>query len=348
MISRVAIKNFKSIGEPGVDLEFKPLTLLVGPNGGGKSSILEAIALAVQGELRWELVKFEQFSDIVHKGGTAACVIDLFLPEIGQIIRPDFRVTVQTAGGLRSEILSENVAKFDEIREAMSVARQQTFLLSSVRGNLPYSVEARGSPRWVGGHGDDLLLLLALIFGQRRHKPTAQKIAGWSQRFGVADLHAGFHGGTQSASDYLDPALNVALNASLSSSGARQMVTLITQLFWAPMGSLLMIEEPEISLHPKAQIDVLEMFAEAIKRENKQIIATTHSHFLLQALGYAVHKGWLSTNDMVVYHVEKGKTGTNTKPLPLGKNGYLRGWVPSYSKVERELLQEWAKTLPRA
>ena len=48
MISRVAIKNFKSIGEPGVDLELKPLTLLVGPNGGGKSSILEAIAVASQ------------------------------------------------------------------------------------------------------------------------------------------------------------------------------------------------------------------------------------------------------------------------------------------------------------
>ena len=34
MLSRVKIQNFKSIGEPGVDLEFKPLTLLVGPNGG--------------------------------------------------------------------------------------------------------------------------------------------------------------------------------------------------------------------------------------------------------------------------------------------------------------------------
>ncbi len=35
MLSRAIIKNFKSIGEPGVDLELKPLTLLVVPNGGG-------------------------------------------------------------------------------------------------------------------------------------------------------------------------------------------------------------------------------------------------------------------------------------------------------------------------
>jgi len=109
----------------------------------------------------------------------------------------------------------------------------------------------------------------------------------------------------------------------------------------------MMIEEPEISLHPKAQIDVLEMFAEAIKQDDKQIMATTHSHILLQALGYVVSKGWLSRDDIAVYHVEKRKTGTTAKQLPLGKEGYIRGWVPSFTKVERQLLREWAKSLPR-
>ena len=109
-----------------------------------------------------------------------------------------------------------------------------------------------------------------------------------------------------------------------------------------------MVEEPEISLHPKAQIDVLEMFAEAIREDGKQIIATTHSHILLQALGYAVLKEWLSRDEIAVYHVEKKKHGTTASLLPLGKNGYIKNWVPSYTKVERQLLQEWAKTLPRA
>ena len=119
----------------------------------------------------------------------------------------------------------------------------------------------------------------------------------------------------------MDRELNVRLGLALSSSGARQIMTVITQLFWAPKGGLLMIEEPEISLHPKAQIDVLEMFAEAIKQDGKQIIATTHSHIMLQALGYVVSKGWLSREDIAVYHVEKGKTGTKAKQLPLGKGG---------------------------
>ena len=166
--------------------------------------------------------------------------------------------------------------------------------------------------------------------------------AVWDRRFASRICR-----GNRAGSDYVDSNLEVNLELALSSSGARQILTLITQLFWVPDGSLLLIEEPEISLHPRAQIDVLELFAGVIKEQNKQIIATTHSLIMLQALGYAVHKGWLDRDDIAVYHVEKGKTGTKTKLLPLGKQGYIKGWVPSYSKVERQLLREWAKTLPR-
>ena len=46
-IKRVSVKNFKSIGSAGVDIELKPLIFFVGPNGGGKSAILEAIAASL-------------------------------------------------------------------------------------------------------------------------------------------------------------------------------------------------------------------------------------------------------------------------------------------------------------
>jgi predicted ATPase len=191
------------------------------------------------------------------------------------------------------------------------------------------------------------MLLLAVIFGQRRYESTAVKIAQWASRFGVSGLKAGLRGSNQSGADYLDNELKATLDLALASSGARQILTVITQLFWAPEGSLIMIEEPEISLHPKAQVDVLEMFGEAIN-EHKQIIATTHSNFLLQALGYAGLKGWLAANDIAVYHIEKRVGGTTATLLPLDERGYLKDWIPSYTEVERTLLLEWAKTLPRA
>lgn len=189
-------------------------------------------------------------------------------------------------------------------------------------------------------------MLLTIMFGRRLYEDIENKVVKWANRFGIDALKAGARGDNQSGSDYRDSELRAVLDLALSSSGSKQILTVITQLFWAPEGSLVMIEEPEISLHPGAQIDVLEMFGEAVK-EDKQIIATTHSTFMLQALGYAVLKGWLTPDQMVVYHVEKGEKGTTATPLPLSEKGYIQDWVPSFTDVERRLLLEWAKTVPR-
>src|SRR5688572_8927021 len=45
MITAITIENFKGIRER-VRLELKPITLLFGPNSGGKSSIIQAIHYA--------------------------------------------------------------------------------------------------------------------------------------------------------------------------------------------------------------------------------------------------------------------------------------------------------------
>ena len=354
MISRVVIKNFKSIGEPGVDLELKPLTLLVGPNGGGKSSILEAIAVAAQGNYSGKLTTFTSFRSIVHKESTATLETNIYFvyPDIlspDTQSKPGFRISFNAARELSGENIAEaSVTMFvpEVATRLRTELNRNSFLMNSTRGNVPYTTNTGSDPEWVGVHGENLLLLLAKIFGQRLPKDTADSIRKWAGRFGIGDLYAGPRGANLSGSDYADTVFKVVLDLALASPGSRQILTVITQLFWAPEGSLLMIEEPEISLHPKAQIDVLEMFAEAIG-EKKQIIATSHSVILLQALGYAVLKGWLTPEQMAVYHVEKGEKGTTATLLPLDEHGYVKDWIPSFTEVERQLIREWAKSVPR-
>ena len=76
MLTKIAIENFKSIGRR-IELELKPLTILVGPNASGKSSILEALPLLIQsigtsgydyrGDNYPALVSYPSFEDIAHK-----------------------------------------------------------------------------------------------------------------------------------------------------------------------------------------------------------------------------------------------------------------------------------------
>ena len=350
MLSRVKIQNFKSIGEPGVDLELKPLTFLVGPNGGGKSSILEAIGVTVQRADGRQLTSFPTKQDILPVGEGLQSSTEIHYSAVGSSgqhlgakydLRGENVEHLEGAGSPQSDLTST------ECGALWSAHRTHTFLLSSVRGFVRYETDTHSPPAWIGPQGEDLLKVLAYVFGPNGDEETRARITKWAERFGVRSLAPGFSGSERIGAAFHDSELGVRPNLALASSGSRQILAVITQLFHAPAGSLLMIEEPEISLHPKAQIDALEMFAEEIK-EDKQIIATTHSHFLLQGIGYAVHKGWLEPDQVAVYHVEKKKgTGTVAKRLPVKKTGYIKGWIPSFAKVESAMLREWAKTLPR-
>jgi predicted ATPase len=109
-------------------------------------------------------------------------------------------------------------------------------------------------PRWVGLEGEGLLPLLALISNTTLYEDTWSKIQEWAVQFGLTKLKAGYRGENKLGADYVDPDLRTSINLAFAGQGSRQMMPVITQLFWALPDSLIMIEEPELSLHPEAQI----------------------------------------------------------------------------------------------
>ena len=72
--------------------------------------------------------------------------------------------------------------------------------------------------------------------------------------------------------------------------GISQVLPVIVQSFYAPAGSILFIEQPELHLHPRAQAHLADLFIEVLtsreggKERGIQLIIETHSeHFLIQA-----------------------------------------------------------------
>jgi predicted ATPase len=144
--------------------------------------------------------------------------------------------------------------------------------------------------------------------------------------------------------DFVDPTLRTAFDINSASYGSKQLLTIITQIFWSKSGDILLIEEPEISLHPESQALIQELFAEAVAA-HKQIICSTHSPSFILSLSRVIGKKRLSKDDVAVYHVEKGAEGTRTRRLELNDRGFVKGWIPSYIKIENQLFDEWAETL---
>jgi len=217
--------------------------------------------------------------------------------------------------------------------------KKKILLISTLRGDVPYSPKtSQQPPTWVGTKGENLVPILSLL-AQRKYKKKKEKVVKWASRFGLVDISGTWTGYDKLVSDYADPDLDTALNSALASHGSKQMLSIIIQLFWSEPRDLIMIEEPEISLHPDAQALLPELFADAIN-EGKQIMITTHSEFLLLALSGPIRKGIIKPTDIAVYHVDKDRRGTHVNLLEVTKEGYIKGWVRSFAEIEKKLLNQ--------
>ncbi len=234
-----------------------------------------------------------------------------------------------------------------KIVKKIETAVRDVYFISAIRGEVKPFVETGVGEPELGTHGERIIEILSMIFGRAEYKNIAGKIIEWASKFGMKELKAGYWGRNILSSDYMDPELRTHLNMALASQGSRQILTIITQLFWSKTGSVIMIEEPEISLHIEAQLELPKMFSDAIK-EGKQVIVTTHSEHLILALKPLIVNGELKPEDVAIWHFEKTKEGTKAERLNLTDKGIVEGWIPSYVEAEGEIIKEWFNTLLEA
>ncbi|MBI5479498.1 MAG: AAA family ATPase [Deltaproteobacteria bacterium] len=63
MFTKLSVQNFRAIGERGLDIDLAPVTVFVGENGTGKSSLLQALALTAQ-----SAIEERRYRDLVLGG----------------------------------------------------------------------------------------------------------------------------------------------------------------------------------------------------------------------------------------------------------------------------------------
>lgn len=115
----------------------------------------------------------------------------------------------------------------------------------------------------------------------------------------------------------------------------------------------VVIEEPEANLHPAMQSKLADMFVEATNKFKVQIIAETHSEYLIRKMQYLVAKQYLHTskdeisisNDRVnIYYInsEIDEEGRKAYEINITKNGQLtesfgKGFFDETTNLQFEL-----------
>ena len=103
--------------------------------------------------------------------------------------------------------------------------------------------------------------------------------------------------------------------------GASQTLPIIIESLYAPEGSTLLIEQPEIHLHPRAQSVLGDLFLEASKRGHRNFIIETHSEHILARVRRRIAEGKIKAEDIAIYYFEPTSEGTSIKRVTLNKYG---------------------------
>jgi predicted ATPase len=108
--------------------------------------------------------------------------------------------------------------------------------------------------------------------------------------------------------------------------GVSQILPVITLCYYAPEGSTILLEQPEIHLHPRVQAGLADVLIDAAKTRNIQIILESHSEHLLRRLQRRVAEEVLLPEQAALYFCFAEQGESHLTPLELDAYGNITNW----------------------
>ncbi len=113
--------------------------------------------------------------------------------------------------------------------------------------------------------------------------------------------------------------------------GVSQILPVLTLCYYAPEGSTLLLEQPEIHLHPSVQAGLADVFIDAVKTRRVQIIVESHSEHLLRRLQRRIAEEQIEANQMALYFITCDERGaSHAQPLEINEYGYILNWPEGF------------------
>lgn len=118
--------------------------------------------------------------------------------------------------------------------------------------------------------------------------------------------------------------------------GVSQVLPVLVQCFYVPRGSILLLEQPEIHLHPLVQASLADLFIEAIqaredgKARDIQLLVESHSEHFLRRLQRRVAEEALEPEDLAIYFCRPTPAGSVIEELKVDDFGNITNWPESF------------------
>ncbi len=203
--------------------------------------------------------------------------------------------------------------------------------------------------RWSGAHPVDVglrgertveAILAATARGERRnlgrykrYKPFQGMIAHWLQKIGlihefdVNEIAAGSN--LYQARVRKDHASPEAMLTDVG-FGVSQVLPALVLLYYVPEGSIVLMEQPEIHLHPFVQSGLADVILTVARTRNVQVIVESHSEHLLRRFQRRIAEGETAPDDVKLYFTSLARGSAQLRSLELNEFGEVRNWPENF------------------
>ena len=119
--------------------------------------------------------------------------------------------------------------------------------------------------------------------------------------------------------------------------GVSQVLPVLVLCYYAPQGSTILFEQPEIHLHPAVQSGLADVFIDAIRVRDVQIIVESHSEYFLRRLQRRIAEDdGISKDDTALYFCDIDDGAARLTPLDVDMFGNIRNWPTNFFGHEME------------
>jgi predicted ATPase len=112
--------------------------------------------------------------------------------------------------------------------------------------------------------------------------------------------------------------------------GVSQALPILVDSMMAPSNALVLIQQPEVHLHPKAQAALGSTLPLLTVKTQKRLVIETHSDYLIDRVRIAVAKGHIPADHVNLIYLERASAGFAVHQMQLDASGNIEGAPQNY------------------
>lgn len=384
MINKISFSSYKKFAGHE-EMEIRPVTLLVGKNSSGKSSIIKLISMLAEASSNKDnpngVSLGEAYSEASYNGyseglrvgatfsGETRIVADLLPGERhGSVVNKytlthggtDYELIRKPGGEIYSCDQLElefhksdfvgfiNQTLFQSVGVDVHVLKQSVDHIGPLRIKPQSTIDIKSDTTSVGDSGEGAYQMLYF------NEELTNRVSEWFNQafYGCRMLvESSQEDSSKFRVKFQKPYMgNYSTNIANEGMGISQVLPIVTRCLHPVNGSIIVIEQPELHLHPAAHASLAYLFAQTAKTNNQRYVVETHSLNILLGLRAAVVDPQINITpeDVIVYFVDEDEDGSSyLRSITIGSDGTLSDWPTGVFNESFELMMSIKEKSPK-